>query len=207
MRPCTNSAPRSTGTGQSPPRSVKIRPPTRSRDSSTRTVQPAWVSRTAAASPDTPAPSTSTSVCVASPGPDCTDAFGHETLKARLEGPGGALPIDPDEVLAQEEVSRGLPRAPILGRHRPFDAVLHVGFLEHAEKHVGDMEAPVLLLAGGGGIVEQREQVRMADTDFADAIHALLEGGVRFAHERSSRPGVVGCHAHENEGGRREDTA
>src|SRR5438094_8513918 len=114
MRPCTNSAPSSTGTGQSPPRRVRIRPPTRSRASSTRTVQPACASRTAAANPDTPAPSTSTSVGVASPGFDCSKAFVYEALKARLEGPGDALPIDLDEVLVQEEVGRGCPRAPIL---------------------------------------------------------------------------------------------
>ena len=90
-----------------------------------------------------------------------------------------------------------------------------MGFLQHAEEHVGDVEAGVLLLAGGGDIVEQGEQGRLTDTDFADAIHARLErcsgpglqGGVRLTDERSGRPGVVRGHADENEVGRREDGA
>src|SRR5215204_397006 len=115
-----NSAPSSTGMGQPLPRSVRIRPPTRSRASNTRTVQPASVRRAAAARPDTPAPSTSASVV--SDGPvirlydrdprrrsgwlsylRCGDPFVDELLKARLERSRSALPITEDEGLRQKD--------------------------------------------------------------------------------------------------------
>src|SRR5262249_12140539 len=59
--PWTNSAPSSTGTGQSWSRRVSTRPPMRGRASSTRTVLLARTSTSAAASPAAPAPTTTTS--------------------------------------------------------------------------------------------------------------------------------------------------
>src|SRR5581483_4731284 len=59
--PWTNSAPTSTGTGRPGSSRVKMRPPARSRASSTTTERPASDSARAAASPAAPAPITTTS--------------------------------------------------------------------------------------------------------------------------------------------------
>src|SRR6059058_4762301 len=75
--------------------------------------------------------------------------FVHETLKAWLKRRSSALPIPGNEWLHQENISGRHPRAPIFGRHGPFDLILHVGFLEHAEEHVCQMKSTVLLQARG----------------------------------------------------------
>ena len=61
-RPCTNSAPSSMGWAIPAARSVRMRPPTRSRASSTTTRMPDSCNTRAADRPATPAPTTITSV-------------------------------------------------------------------------------------------------------------------------------------------------
>src|SRR4051812_21150872 len=118
ISPWMNSAPRSIGTGQSGmSRTVCTRPPIRSRASRTRTLCPAALKRAAAANPETPAPSTRTSLSV----DEATLAFGDEALKSWLEGGRHALPVTHDIDLWKEHIRGGHPRGPVVIGHRTLE--------------------------------------------------------------------------------------